>query len=194
MTPRIRRLVWIGLLGILVGQETKVKSGTEIYSRPYDGEAIGQIEPGATVRKLELDRSKKYVKATMEFYIPVEALEDGRVAFPVGTEQLADKVKFTLLSARKQGNRVFIKLEIANSDLTKDFDFSATTMVKLIGSGGVRGELNPFEGKYQNLAIIRPLKKIVAELVFDFKTPPRNLELICKSKLTGEEVYYTLGF
>ncbi len=194
MTLTIRRLFWIGLLGILVGQETKVKSGTEIFSQPYDKVVIGRIEAGTTVRKLELDRSKKYVKATMEFYIPVEALEDSRVAFPVGTEQLADKVKFTLLDARKQGKRVFIKLEITNSNLTNNFDFSATTMVKLIGSGGVRGELNPFEGKYQNLAIIRPLKKIVAELVFDFKTPPRDLELICKSKLTGEEVYYNLGF
>ena len=60
--------------------------------------------------------------------------------------------------------------------------------------GENKGELNPFEGKYQGLAIIKPKESIIAELIYDFKSKPKNVELICTGKLKGDQVYYTLGF
>ena len=66
--------------------------------------------------------------------------------------------------------------------------------VKVIGKGENKGELNPFEGKYQGLAIIKPNASVTAELVYDFKSKPKNVELICTGKLNGDRVYYNLGF
>jgi hypothetical protein len=187
-------LILLLLVTLVSGQETKVKETTKIYAQPFQEESIGELREGTTVRKLQRDISKRYIKATLEFYIPIDALEDPRVAFPVGTEQIANKVMFKPLDVKKEGNRVYLRLEIKNLDLRKDFDFSAMAMVKMIGAGNNRGELNPFEGRYQDLAIIHPLRSVVAELVFDFKRSPQQVELMCKAGLGGEEVYYNLGF
>ena len=43
-------------------------------------------------------------------------------------------------------------------------------LIKIIG----KGNLNPFEGKHQALAIIKPKETITAGLVYDFKSKPKG--------------------
>ena len=67
-------------------------------------------------------------------------------------------------------------------------------LIKIIGKGENKGELNPFEGKHQALAIIKPQETITAELIYDFQSKPKKVELICTGKLSGDRIFYNLGF
>lgn len=180
----------------ILAQETETIKKTEIYSSPKESKtvSIGQFYPGTKVTKLKKDKSGKFIKATIEFYIPIESLEEGRVSHLVGVEQIADNAKYKLLKATRDGNRIKISLQIKNAHAIKELDFSAMAFVKVIGKGENKGELNPFEGKHQGLAIIKPNASVTAELVYDFKSKPKNVELICTGKLNGDRVYYNLGF
>jgi hypothetical protein len=143
---------------------------------------------------LKKDKSGKFIKATIEFYIPVEALLEGRVSHPVGATQIADNAEYKLIEVNQTGNQVVLKLRVANINPTKELDFSAMVLLKAIGKGNNKGELNPFQGKYQDLAIIAPRDHVIAKLFYDFKSKPKNVELVCTGKMGGDRVYYTLGF
>jgi len=189
--------IFIILLPIFIlAQETETIKKTEIYSSPKESKklSIGQLYPGTKVTKLKKDKSGKFIKATIEFYIPIESLEEGRVSHFAGVEQIADNAKYTLLKSTREGKRIIISLQIKNAHVNKELDFSAMAFVKVIGKGENKGELNPFEGKHQGLAIIKPNASVTAELVYDFKSKPKNVELICTGKLNGDRVYYNLGF
>ena len=180
----------------LIGQETEVIKNTKVYLYPNSSKnsVIGEIFPGSLVTKLKKDKSGKFIKATIEFYIPVEALLEGRVSHPVGTTQIADNAKYKLIEADLTGTQVILKLRVANINPTKELDFSAMVLLKAIGKGNNKGELNPFQGRYQDLAIIAPLDHVIAELTYNFKSKPKNVELVCTGKMGGDRVYYTLGF
>ncbi|MFQ6677357.1 MAG: hypothetical protein ACE5D0_03460 [Fidelibacterota bacterium] len=185
------------LLPLLIfAQETETIKNTKIYSSRDESKnnQVGQLYPGTKVVKLKKDKSGKFIKATIEFYIPIESLKEGRVSHPVGVEQIADHGKYNLLEAARNGNRVTVSLRVTNIHPTKDLDFSAMALLKVIGNGENKGELNPFEGKYQDLAIIKPTKSVTAELIYDFKSKPKNVELICTGKMGGDRIYYNLGF
>ena len=109
-------------------------------------------------------------------------------------KQLADNAKFQLISADKDGKRIKLKLKVSNVHKSKDLDFSAMALLKLNSSGGKKGELNPFEGKHQDLAIIKPNKSVTAELIYDFKSKPKGVELMCTGKMGGDRIYFSLGF
>lgn len=180
----------------ILAQETETIKKTEIFSLPKESKtvSIGQLYPGVELIKLKKDKSGEFIKATIEFYIPIESLEEGRISHFVGVEQIADNAKYTLLKATQEGKRIKISLQIKNAHAKKELDFSAMAFVKVIGKGENKGELNPFEGKHQGLAIIKPNASVTAELVYDFKSKPKNVELICTGKLNGDRVYYNLGF
>ena len=180
----------------LIGQETEVIKNTKVYLYPNSSKnsVIGEIFPGSLVTKLKKDKSGKFIKATIEFYIPAEALLEGRVSYPVGTTQIADNAKYKLIEADQTGTQVILKLRVANINPTKELDFSAMVLLKAIGKGNNKGELNPFQGRYQDLAIIAPLDHVIAELTYNFNSKPKNVELVCTGKMGGDRVYYTLGF
>ena len=184
------------LLFNLIGQETEVIKNTKVYLSPNASKdnVIGEIFPGSLVTKLKKDKSGKFIKATIEFYIPIESLLEGRVSHPVGTTQIADNAKYKLIEVNQTGTQVVLKLRVTNISRTKVLDFSAMVLLKAIGKGSNKGELNPFQGKYQDLAIIAPRDHVVAELFFDFKSKPKNVELVCTGKMGGDRIYYTLGF
>ncbi len=180
--------------GLLFSQSTKLIESTPVYLNPTNDKPIGNLDAGIVVTKTKLDKSKQYIKTTVDVYIPVSAFEDPRVALPVGTDQFADQIKYNVLSARIVDKQVAVKVKITNQR-SKSFDFSAMMMTKITDKNENKGELNPFKGKYQDMAIIAPKQSITAELYFDFKKQPSNVELICKSKLGGgDEVFYRLGF
>jgi len=180
----------------LIGQETEVIKNTKVYLSPNasKGNVIGEIFPGSSVIKLKKDKSGKFIKATIQFYIPVESLLEGRVSHPIGTTQIADNAKYKLIEVIQTGTQVVLKLRVKNISHTKELDFSAMVLLKAIGKGNNKGELNPFQGKYQDLAIIAPRDHVIAELFYDFKSKPKNVELVCTGKMGGDRIYYTLGF
>jgi len=180
----------------LIGQETEVIKNTKVYLSPNASKdnVIGKIFPGSSVTKLKKDKSGKFIKATIQFYIPVESLLEGRVSHPIGTTQIADNAKYKLIEVIQTGTQVVLKLRVTNINHTKELDFSAMVLLKAIGKGSNKGELNPFQGKYQDLAIIAPRDYVIAELFYDFKSNPKNVELVCTGKMGGDRVYYTLGF
>ena len=180
----------------LIGQETEVIRNTKVYLYPNTNKnnIIGEIFPGSFVKKLKKDKSGKFIKATIEFYIPVESLLEGRVSHPVGTTQIADNAQFTLIEANRNGAQIVLKVRVTNISHTKELDFSPMVLLKTTGKGSNKGELNPFHGKYQDLAIIAPRDHVIAELFYDFKSKPKNVELVCTDKMGGDQVYYTLGF
>ena len=180
----------------LIGQETQVIKKTKVYLTPKANKEniIGEIYPGTSVTKLKKDKSGEFVKATIEFYIPIEALREGRVSHPVGTTQVADNAKYKLMEVNQVGTQIALKLLVENISHTKELDFSAMVLLKAIGKGNNKGELNPFQGKHQDLAIIAPQDHVIAELFYDFKSKPKNVEMICTGKMGGDRIYYTLGF
>ena len=180
----------------LIGQQTEVIKNTKVYLSPNASRnnVIGEIFPGSSVKKLKKDKSGKFIKATIEFYIPVEALLEGRISHAVGTTQIVDNSKYELLEVNQSGTQIVLKLRVENISSTKELDFSAMVLLKAIGKGNNKGELNPFQGRYQDLAIISPRDHVIAELFYDFKSKPKNVELVCTGKMGGDRVYYTLGF
>lgn len=192
-----RLLIFLIVLPLrLIGQETEVIKNTKVYLSPNASKdnVIGEIFPGSSVTKLKKDKSGKFIKATIQFYIPVESLLEGRVSHPIGTTQIADNAKYKLIEVIQTGTQVVLKLRVKNISHTKELDFSAMVLLKAIGKGSNKGELNPFQGKYQDLAIIAPRDYVIAELFYDFKSNPKNVELVCTGKMGGDRVYYTLGF
>ena len=192
-----RLLIYLIVLPLrLIGQETEVIKNTKVYLSPNASKdnVIGEIFPGSSVTKLKKDKSGKFIKATIQFYIPVESLLEGRVSHPIGTTQIADNAKYKLIEVIQTGTQVVLKLRVKNISHTKELDFSAMVLLKAIGKGRNKGELNPFQGKYQDLAIIAPRDYVIAELFYDFKSNPKNVELVCTGKMGGDRVYYTLGF
>ena len=193
----MKKLLLLFALSInLHSQTTEVIKKTDIYTSPNKSKnnVMGEILPGASIKKLKKDKSGKFIKATIEFYIPVESLLEGRISHTVGTTHLADNAKYKLISSKMNGNQIEIKLRVANVSHSKELDFSAMALLKTIGKGNNKGELNPFKGKHQDLAIISPRAHVVAELYYDFKSKPKNIELICMGKLGGDRIYYNLGY
>ena len=177
------------------GQNTQTTKSVNLTTSPNIKSKIGSLKPGATIKKLKLDPSGKFVKVTFEAYVSVDALKDPTVSLPVGSSQIADDVKYKLISAKQSGNRVNIKVQITNQR-AKPFDFMAMTLFKMYASGENVGELNPFEGNNTVSFGLKKGKPVTAIMVFDFKKPPKDAELSCVStiKAGGEKVYFQLGF
>ena len=100
----MKKLLLLFALSInLFSQTTEVIKKTDIYTSPnkIKDNIIGEIFPGSSLTKLKKDKSGKFVKATIEFYIPVESLLEDRVSHNAGSTQLADNAKYKLISSKK---------------------------------------------------------------------------------------------
>ncbi|MBT3501511.1 MAG: hypothetical protein HOB40_05035 [Candidatus Marinimicrobia bacterium] len=186
-------LVAIFIVGVVFSQDTKLKSSTSLTSNSNENSYIGKLNSGVQVRKIKLDPTGKYVKISLEAYVPINSLEDATVSLPVGSSQIADGVKYKLLSAIQKGNQVNLKIQVTNTN-SKPFDFMALTLLKISASNN-KGEMNPFEGSNTVSFGLKKGKTITSSLVYDFKKPPSNVELKCMSKMKGgEKVFFQLGF
>ena len=177
------------------GQTTQTTKSVNLTISPDTKSKIGSLNPGSTIKKLKLDPSGKFVKVTFEAYVSVDALKDPTVFLPVGSVQIADDIKYKLISAKQSGNLVNIKVQITNQN-PKPIDFMAMTLFKMYASGDNIGELNPFEGNNTVSFGLKKSESITANIVFDFKTHPKNVKLSCTSttKVGAEKVYFQLGF
>ena len=144
-----RLLIYLIVLPLwLIGQETEGIKNTKVYLSPNASKdnVIGEIFPGSSVTKLKKDKSGKFIKATIQFYIPVESLLEGRVSHPIGTTQIADNAKYKLIEVIQTGTQVALKLRVKNISHTKELDFSAMVLLKAIGKGSNKGAKGPHAG------------------------------------------------
>jgi len=175
---------------IVLSQETATKS-TPVYIDPKGEKIAGSLEEGTIIRKVRKTPDGKFIKATIDFYIPVSAVENSDVYAKMGTAHSIGTTFFTLNKVTKNGTQAKAYLTIKNEGKS-NFKFTAAVLTKLIDNGGKIGDLNPFEGKNQGFAIVPPRKSITAELVYDFKKKPTGLVFSCKAKMTGEEIQYSV--
>lgn len=185
-------LLLILILPVLAtGQETAVKR-TPIYTDDTGEESLGSLDEGTVIKKLRKTKDGKFIRATLDFYIPVSAVENADVYANLGTQHMVGTTRFRLQKVARDGNRVRVYLDIRN-DGKSNFKFTAAVLTKLNDPTGQSGDLNPFEGRHQGFIEVKPRQSITAELVFDFKKIPGDLVFSCKEKMTGEELQYFIA-
>jgi len=181
------------LSSLLSGQATDIIKKTDIYANPENSKSvIGRLYPGTEIKKIGKDPSGKFIKATLDFYLPMEMLKEWRVAKGPGEWQVADETSIQLLKAEKEENIVTISVAIKNQD-NKTMDMSALLLFKLMDREGNPGNLEFMQSK-NSVGIIKPGKILRSELVYRFTKPPIDLELSFQSKLGGDQVFFILGF
>ena len=191
-------LIYLGIVlfsvsSSVTGQVTDVIKKTDIYLDPNNSRSIvGKLYPGAEITKIGKDKSGRFIKAKMEFYIPLETLKEGRIAKRIGEAQIADNAVIKLIRARKDDNLVTVSVEITNRG-KKDMDMSALLLFKLVGKGENIGNLEFMQSR-NSVGIIKPGETLRSELVYSFKKKPEDVELTFQSKLGGDQVFYLLGF
>ena len=177
----------------LPGQITEIIKKTDILADPKEPKnVLGRLYPGVEIKKIGKDPSGKFIKATFDFYIPLETLKEGRVAKSIGEWQVADDATIKLLRAEREGKTVRISAAIVNQD-EKDMDMSALLLFKLVDGEGNIGNLEFMQSR-NSVGIIGPGKTLRSDLVYNFAKSPENLELSFQSKLVGDQVFFLLGF
>lgn len=175
------------------GQVTQIIKTTDIIRDPGDPKTVvGRLYPGTEIRKTGKDPTGKFIKATVEFYIPLQTLKEGRVAKRVGEWQEADDATIKLLTAERKDSFVTVSVAIVNQS-KENMDMSALLLFRLVDSVGNLGNLEFMESK-NSVGIIEPGKTLQSELVYSFPQSPEDLELSFQSKLGGDQVFFMLGF
>lgn len=186
-------VAWVTLWASVSGQITEIIKKVDIIADPSDPKSVlGRIYPGTEIKKIGKDPSGDFIKATLDFYLPLETVKEGRVAKGIGEWQMADDATIQLLNSNKEGNTVKVTVAIVNQG-KKDMDMSALLLFKLMDSRGNIGNLEFMESK-NSVGIIKPGKRLDSDLVYRFSKPPENLELSFQSKLGGDQVFFVLGF
>lgn len=184
-------LILSALFQPVIPQVTEVAKNTEIFEKP-DGKTIGDLVPGASITKLSKDKTGRFIKATTEFYIPVEALRESRIARGVGETQTTGQAAIRLLRAEKNAKTITISVEIENRGKS-NLDMSALMLLTLMDRDGNPGNLEIMRSK-NSVGIIKPGATLVSELIYTFPRDPKDVELAFQSKLGSEQVYFMLGF
>lgn len=186
-------MTWVALCASLSGQITETIKKVEIIADPSDPKSVlGRLYPGTEIKKIGKDPSGEYIKATLDFYLPLETLKEGRVAKGIDEWQIADDAKAKLLEAVRKENTVTVSVSIVNQG-KKDMDMSALLLFKLMDGRGNIGNLEFMESK-NSVGIIKPGERLESDLVYRFSKPPEDLELSFQSKLGGDQVFFLLGF
>jgi|GEM_PF-249131 hypothetical protein len=191
-------VLWQGLALILLlsltnGQVTETIKRSDIYEEPGNEDAVlGRVNSGTKVIKIGKDPSGKFIKATLEFYIPLDALEEGRVAKGIGEIQTAGQAGIRLVNASLKNEQVTVIVEITNNG-QKDLDMSGLLLFKVVDGKGNIGNLE-FMESVNSVGIIKPGQVLHSELVYKFSRPPNNLEMSFQSVMGGDKVFFLLGF
>ncbi|MEE9166457.1 MAG: hypothetical protein V3U24_03210 [Candidatus Neomarinimicrobiota bacterium] len=186
-------ITWVTLCVSVCGQITQTIKKADIIADPSDPKSVlGRLYPGTEIRKIGKDASGEFIKATLDFYLPLETLKEGRVAKKIGEWQTADNARVKLLQVSKQGNTVEVSVIIENRD-KNDMDVSALLLFKMVDGQGNIGNLEFLESK-NSVGIVKPSQRLRSDLVYRFMEPPDNVELSFQSKLGGDQVFFLLGF
>ena len=174
-----------------IAQVTNLSKDADIYVKP-GGESIGELYEDAKITKLGKDKSGKYIKATIEFYISAEALKESRIAGTIGDTQTTGNASISLLGAKKNAKTVTISVKVKNSG-KNDFDMSAMMLFVVMDGKGKPGNLEFMKSK-NSIGRIKPGQSMDSELIYTFTKDPKDVEMGFQSKLGGDQVYFMLGF
>ena len=167
------------------------------------------IDDGITISEIELSKARPY------FLFPKELAEEKifRIQLSIKDENLfcedldtvsvmclrnvglADSIKFELVNAIQKGDKVFIEMQVTNQR-SWPFDFAAFTLIRVTDEKHNFGEFDPYKGKNTVKYGIENGETINVDLVYNFETPPNNIQLLCKStmRVLGDSVSYSFDF
>ena len=108
----------------------------------------------------------------------------------------ADKnVKYEITRASKQDNKVFVDLNVTNKQ-SWPFDFAAFTLVTVVNEKNNVGQIDPYRGKNTVKYGIENGETVGVELVYNFDSPPKQINIMCKSTmaLKADTVFFKQSF
>ena len=109
---------------------------------------------------------------------------------------IADKnVKYEILRASKEENKVFVDLNVTNKQ-SWPFDFAAFTLVTVVNEDNDIGQIDPYRGKNTVKYGIENGETVGVELVYNFDAPPKQINIMCKSTmaLKADTVFFSQSF
>ena len=104
-------------------------------------------------------------------------------------------VLYEIVRASKEENRVYIDLNVTNKQLWP-FDFAAFTLISVKDENSKLGQIDPYKGKNTVKYGIENEESVVVELVYNFESSPKEVNIICKSTmaLSADSVFFKQGF
>ena len=104
-------------------------------------------------------------------------------------------VLYEIVRASKEENRVYIDLNVTNKQLWP-FDFAAFTLISVKDGNNMLGQIDPYKGKNTVKYGIENEESVGVELVYNFESSPKEVNIICKSTmaLSADSVFFKQNF
>ena len=104
-------------------------------------------------------------------------------------------VLYEIVRASKEENRVYIDLNVTNKQLWP-FDFAAFTLISVKDENSKLGQIDPYKGKNTVKYGIENEESVGVELVYNFESSPKEVNIICKSTmaLSADSVFFKQNF
>jgi len=104
-------------------------------------------------------------------------------------------VLYEIVRASKEGNKVYIDLNVTNKQLWP-FDFAAFTLISVKDENNKLGQIDPYKGKNTVKYGIENEESIGVELVYNFDSSPKKVNIICKSTMAinADSVFFKQDF
>ena len=104
-------------------------------------------------------------------------------------------VLYEIVRASKEANRVYIDLNVTNKQLWP-FDFAAFTLISVKDENNKLGQIDPYKGKNTVKYGIENEESVGVELVYNFESSPKEVNIICKSTMAinADSVFFRQNF
>ena len=104
-------------------------------------------------------------------------------------------VLYEIVRASKEENRVYIDLNVTNKQLWP-FDFAAFTLISVKDENNKLGQIDPYKGKNTVKYGIENEESVGVELVYNFESSPKEVNIICKSTMaiSADSVFFKQNF
>ncbi len=157
----------------------------------------------------EIKQSPKFkypseISKPMEFIATLKVYDYKSFCFSMDTvvvtclpnvDMVDSTVKYEIVRADKENNRVYVDLNITNKQLWP-FDFAAFTLISIKDENDNPGQIDPYKGRNTVKYGIESEEKVKVELVYNFDSSPKQINIICKSTmaLSADSVLFKQSF
>ena len=159
---------------------------------------------GEEIKQFPKFKYPSEIRNPMEFLITLKIQDHKSFCFSIDTVKvtclpnvdMADStVKYEIIRADKKDNKVYVDLNVTNKQLWP-FDFAAFTLVSVKDEENKLGQIDPYKGKNTVKYGIENEEKIEVELVYEFDSSPKEINIICKSTmaLSADSVLFVQTF